>query len=40
MDSGLNVDFAVRRGGTHEQRFQEAFERADLAAAMSLDTVG
>ena len=31
MDFGINVDFAVRRGGTHEESFQEAFELVDLA---------
>lgn len=29
MGFGINVDFAVRRGRTHEGRFQEAFERND-----------
>jgi alkanesulfonate monooxygenase SsuD/methylene tetrahydromethanopterin reductase-like flavin-dependent oxidoreductase (luciferase family) len=38
MDFGINVDFAVRRGGTHEGSFQEAFELVDLAEAMGVDT--
>ena len=29
MDFGINVDFAVRRGSTHEETFQEAFELVD-----------
>src|SRR5712691_1803179 len=39
MDFGINVDFAVRPGGTHEQSFQEAFALVDLAETMGLDTV-
>ena len=39
MDFGINVDFAVRRGSTHEGSFQEAFELVDLAEAMGIDTV-
>ena len=31
MDFGINVDFAVRRGGSHEESFQEAFELVELA---------
>jgi alkanesulfonate monooxygenase SsuD/methylene tetrahydromethanopterin reductase-like flavin-dependent oxidoreductase (luciferase family) len=38
MDFGINVDFAVRRGGTHDESFQEAFELIDLAEAMGVDT--
>src|SRR5437867_746658 len=38
MDFGINVDFAVRRGGTHEETFQEAFELVDLAEDMGVDT--
>jgi hypothetical protein len=38
MDFGINVDYAVRRGGTHEGSFQEAFELVDLAEDMGLDT--
>ncbi|MBI3327951.1 MAG: LLM class flavin-dependent oxidoreductase, partial [Nitrospinae bacterium] len=38
MDFGINVDFAVRPGGTHEGTFQEAFELVDLAEAMGVDT--
>ena len=30
MDFGINLDFAVRRGGTHQGSFQEAFELVDL----------
>ena len=35
MDFGINVDFAVRRGSTHEESFQEAFELVDLAEAIT-----
>jgi len=38
MDFGINVDFAVRRGGTHEETFQEAFDLVDLAEDMRVDT--
>ena len=38
MDFGINVDFAVRQGGTHERTFQEAFELVDLAEHVGLDT--
>src|SRR4029453_19685287 len=38
MDFGINVDFAVRRGGTHEESFQEAFELVKLSEDMGLDT--
>ena len=38
MDFGINVDFAVRRGGSHEESFQEAFELVELADTMGLDT--
>src|SRR5207237_2370975 len=38
MDFGIKVDFAVRRGSTHEATFQEAFELVDLAEDMGLDT--
>src|SRR5262245_24740289 len=38
MDFGINVDFAVRRGGTHEESFQEAFELVELADTIGLDT--
>src|SRR6266478_10053695 len=38
MDFGINVDFAVRRGGTHEESFHEAFELVDLAEDMRVDT--
>src|SRR5712691_8992729 len=39
MDFGINVDFAVRRGDTHEGSFQESFALVDLAESMGLDTV-
>ena len=38
MDFGINVDFAVRRGGTHEETFKEAFELVALAEDMGVDT--
>jgi alkanesulfonate monooxygenase SsuD/methylene tetrahydromethanopterin reductase-like flavin-dependent oxidoreductase (luciferase family) len=38
MDFGINVDFAVRRGGTHEESFQEAFALVDRLEDMGLDT--
>jgi alkanesulfonate monooxygenase SsuD/methylene tetrahydromethanopterin reductase-like flavin-dependent oxidoreductase (luciferase family) len=38
MDFGINVEFAVRRGSTHEESFKEAFELVDLAEAMGVDT--
>jgi alkanesulfonate monooxygenase SsuD/methylene tetrahydromethanopterin reductase-like flavin-dependent oxidoreductase (luciferase family) len=38
MDFGINVDFAVRRGGTHEETFLEAFELVDLAEDMGVHT--
>jgi alkanesulfonate monooxygenase SsuD/methylene tetrahydromethanopterin reductase-like flavin-dependent oxidoreductase (luciferase family) len=39
MDFGINVDFAVRRGATHDESFQESFGLIDLAEEMGLDTV-
>jgi alkanesulfonate monooxygenase SsuD/methylene tetrahydromethanopterin reductase-like flavin-dependent oxidoreductase (luciferase family) len=39
MDFGINVDFAVRRGGTHQDGFRESFALVDQAEAMGLDTV-
>jgi len=39
MDFGINVDFAVRPGSTHEESFQEAIALVDQAEAMGLDTV-
>jgi alkanesulfonate monooxygenase SsuD/methylene tetrahydromethanopterin reductase-like flavin-dependent oxidoreductase (luciferase family) len=38
MDFGINVEFAVRRGNTHEESFQEAFDLVDLAEATGIDT--
>src|SRR2546428_10455300 len=38
MDFGINVDFAVRRGGTHEESLQEAFALVDVAEVMGVDT--
>ena len=39
MDFGIFLDFQVRRGGTQEEAFREAFELVDLADDMGLDTV-
>lgn len=38
MDFGINVDFAVRSGGSHAESFREAFELIELADTMGLGT--
>jgi alkanesulfonate monooxygenase SsuD/methylene tetrahydromethanopterin reductase-like flavin-dependent oxidoreductase (luciferase family) len=39
MDFGIFLDFPIRRGGTHEEAFQETSELVDLAEETGLDTV-
>src|SRR4029450_13425579 len=39
MDFGIFLDFVLRRGGTPEEAFKEAFDLVDLAEASGLDTV-
>ena len=39
MDFGINADFTVPQGGTHEAAFRESFEEVDLAEEMGLDTI-
>jgi alkanesulfonate monooxygenase SsuD/methylene tetrahydromethanopterin reductase-like flavin-dependent oxidoreductase (luciferase family) len=39
MDFGINVDFSVPPGGTHEEAFREGLAEVDLAEELGLDTV-
>src|SRR5436189_5273971 len=39
MDFGINVDFAVRQGCTHDDAFRESMAVVDLAEETGLDTV-
>ncbi len=39
MDFGINTDFTVPQGGTHQEAFQASMEEVDLAEEMGLDTV-
>jgi alkanesulfonate monooxygenase SsuD/methylene tetrahydromethanopterin reductase-like flavin-dependent oxidoreductase (luciferase family) len=39
MDFGINADFTVPQGGTHQTAFRESFEEVDLAEEMGLDTI-
>src|SRR5207249_4307056 len=39
MDFGINVDFAVRQGCTHDEAFRESMAVVDLAEETGLDTV-
>jgi len=38
MDFGINVDFWVRGGDTHQDTFKEAFDLVDLAEELGVDT--
>ena len=39
MDFGIFLDFLLRRGGTQDEAFREAFDLVDLAEETGLDSV-